>query len=94
MYRVMCAGGLYLTNYVKDLETMFRINSKDEPVRINQDLVVYYDENDLIEKLDFLLLHDDVRKQIAKNGQECVIQQHTFQDRLNQMLKTIEGEQQ
>jgi spore maturation protein CgeB len=92
MYRVMCAGGLYLTTYVKDLETMFKINEKNKPITSDQELVVYYDENDLIDKLDFLLAHDDIRTSIAKNGQKIVKEKHTFKDRLEDMLKIVSGD--
>jgi spore maturation protein CgeB len=89
MYRVMCAGGLYLTTYVKDLETMFKINSKGAPITADQELAVFYDESDLIKKLDFLLSNDAIRESIAKNGQKIVVEKHTFKDRLNEMLEVI-----
>jgi len=91
MYRVMCAGGLYLTTYVKDLETMFKINEKNKPITSDHELVVYYDENDLIDKLDFLLANDNIRESIAKNGQKVVMEKHTFIQRLNKMLEIIKG---
>jgi spore maturation protein CgeB len=91
MYRVMCAGGLYLTTYVKDLETMFKINAKDAPITANQELVVYYDTNDLVAKLDFLLAHDDIRKSIALNGQKIVVEKHKFSDRLKEMIEVIKN---
>ena len=92
MYRVMCAGGLYLTTYVKDLETMFKINTKDAPITKDQELVVYYDDNDLIEKLDFLLANADIRESIAKNGQKVVIDKHKFSDRLKDILEVIKND--
>ena len=87
----MCAGGLYLTTYVKDLETMFKLNKSDELITVEQELVVYYDENDLINKLDFLLAHDDIRNSIAKNGQTIVKEKHTFECRLKDMLEVIKN---
>jgi spore maturation protein CgeB len=89
MYRVMCAGGLFLDNYVKDVETMFKINNKGEAITADQELVIYYDENDLIEKLDFLLAHEDIRSSIAENGRKIVTKKHKFTDRINEMLEVI-----
>lgn len=91
MFRVMCAGGLYLTTYVKDLETMFKINEKGKPITEDLELVVYYDEEDLIKTLDFLLSHDNIRKKIAENGKKVVYERHTFALRVNQMLEIVYG---
>lgn len=87
MYRVLCAGGLYLTTYVKGLESMFNINKDGKAITGEEDLVVYYSQEDLINKLDFLLENEDVRKKIAKNGQKTVLEKHTFKDRIKDMIK-------
>ena len=91
LHRVLCAEGLYLTNYVPKLETVFKINLKGEPITDKQDLVVYYDNSDMIEKIDFLLSNESLRKQIAKNGKETILKNHTFEMRIKEMLKVIEN---
>lgn len=92
LYRVMCAGGLYLSVDTKGLENHFKINKKDEKITADQELVVFYDENDMVKKLDFLLEHDEIRESIAKNGQKVVEEKHKFIDRLKQIIKIVEGE--
>lgn len=90
LYRVMCAGGLYLNTATKDLNKMFKINeTRDSQITKDLELVVYYDTDDLISKLDFLLEHDDIRTSIARNGQKAVLSSHKFSDRIDVMLKTI-----
>jgi spore maturation protein CgeB len=91
LYRVLCAGGLYLCGAVKGLEKMFRINKEGEEISEHQDLVVYYDENDLVKKLDFLLENVDIAEKIARNGRVEVLTNHTFDDRIKEMIKTIGG---
>jgi len=91
IYRVMCAGGLYLSTATKGIESLFNVNKEGEEITGDQELVVFYDENDLIKKLDFLLEHDDIRESIAKNGQKRVISEHTFKHRIIKMLKMIEN---
>lgn len=91
MFRVMCAGGLYVTTYVKDLEMMFKINEKDKEITEDQELVVYYDVEDLIKKLDFLLSNDNIRKKIAENGKKVVYEKHTFVQRVACMFQVIYG---
>lgn len=91
LYRTLCAGGLYLSTPTKGLESMFNINKKGEQITGNEDLVVFYDENDLITKLDFLLERDDIRKSIALNGQKKVIEHHSFPVRMKEMMEAIKN---
>ena len=44
---------------------------------------------DLIDKLDYYLVHDDVRAQIAINGYTKVKNMHTWQHRIAELLKII-----
>jgi len=91
LYRVMCAGGLYLSTPTKGIEKLFKINKKGDKINEEQELVVFYDENDLIEKIDFLLENEKIRKQIAINGQKKVLSEHTFTDRIKKLIKLVEG---
>lgn len=89
LYRVLAAGGVYLLNATKGVEEMFNVNKDGEDVTGDEDLVFYYSEEDLINKLDFLLEHDDIREKIAKNGQEKVLKEHKWTDRITEMIKTV-----
>jgi len=88
VYRVLCAGGLYLSTATKGLENLFKINKEGEPITDKQDIVVFYNLDDLIKKIDFLLEHNDIRESIAKNGKEKV-KDMTFKTRIKEMLKII-----
>lgn len=90
LFRVLCAGGFYLTNYTKNLENYFKINLKDESILDTQELVVYYSEDDLIKKLDYLLERPELIKKIANNGQKTVYEKHKFTDRCNELIKITE----
>ncbi len=88
-YRVMCAGGLYFCPYGNGIEKMFKINKKDEEITGEEEIVVFYNERDMIKKLDFLLEHEDIRKRIAENGKKIVLEKHTFKHRIEEMLKIV-----
>lgn len=90
VFRVLCCGGLYLTNYTKNLEKYFKINLKDQPITEDQEIVVYYSEDDLIKNLDYLLERDELRKKISINGKKKVLEKDTWEVRLNEMLKILE----
>ena len=89
LYRVMCASGLYLVNGTKGLDEIFVVNKPGESITRNQQLVFYYSEDDLIEKLDFLLDHPKMCKQIAENGRLTVLERDTFKHRIQEMLEII-----
>jgi len=89
LYRVMCAGALYLSTPTNGVNTLFKVNKVDEPLTGDEELVFFYSEEDLISKLDFLLEHDYIRQKIAENGQKAVLANHKFTDRITEMLKII-----
>ena len=89
LFRVLCAGGFYLTNYIPGIENLFKINKEINQITEDQDLAVYYNHDDLIKKLDFLLEHDKLRHQIAENGRKKVLSQHKFVDRVKEIEKII-----
>ncbi|MFP3153747.1 DUF3880 domain-containing protein [Lachnospiraceae bacterium ZAX-1] len=66
---IMGAGGFLLTNYQADFLNYF---VPDE------DFVYYTDIDDLLQKIDYYLHHEDRRKQIAKNGHQKVKENHNF----------------
>lgn len=80
-YDIMGSGGFLISNYQEDFLEYF-----DE----NEDFVIYYDYEDLLEKIKFYLGHDDERERIAQNGHRKVAAQHTYLHRVEQMLGTID----
>ena len=52
-------------------------------------IVTYNDENDLKEKINYYLTHDDERIKIAKKGQKIVLENHTFDHRIKKILSVL-----
>lgn len=67
---ILGAGGFLLTNYQADFLDFF---VPDE------DFVYYTDTNDLLAKIDYYLSHDKDRKEIARNGHNKVLKNHSFE---------------
>lgn len=67
---ILGAGGFLLTNYQADFLDFF---VPDE------DFVYYTDTNDLLTKIDYYLSHDKERKEIAVNGHNKVLKNHSFE---------------
>ena len=89
LYRVMCAGGCYLTTATRGIDKYFKINIEGEEISPDQEVVVFYDSDDLVKKLDFLLEHDAIRESIAKNGQKVVQEKHQFVHRVKDMIEVM-----
>ncbi len=71
---------LLLTNYSQGLEILF------EP---NEEIVVYYTENELLEKIKELIENTELRERIAKAGYERVLRDHTYFVRAQQLLDVV-----
>ncbi|MCD4780908.1 MAG: glycosyltransferase [Candidatus Omnitrophica bacterium] len=52
-------------------------------------VVFWNDIDDLKEKVDFYLKHSDLRNAIAREGEQCNKQHHTYKNRLNLLLDTL-----
>ncbi len=75
---IMAAGGFLMSNYQADFYDFF------EP---GKDLVLYESVEDLINKCDYYLEHEDERIAIARSGYEKVRKYHSFQKHLSEMIE-------
>ena len=77
---IMAAGGFLLTNYQPDLLRHFTPG---------EDFVYFESKEDLLQKIDYYLNHDDERAQIAQNGQKKIAANHTYKHRLKEILDFV-----
>lgn len=78
-FEIMGCGGLLLTNYQSGFADCFA-----------EDEYVYYEsKEDLIAKIDYLLSHEDERREIAEKGHKRVCEEHTYDHRINEMLSLL-----
>lgn len=78
---IMSAGGFLLTNFQADFLDYF------EP---DVDFVFYDSLEDLDRKIDYYLTHEKEREEIARNGQEKIRQQHSFQQHLKIIFNIVD----
>lgn len=77
---IMSAGGFLLTNFQADFLRHF---TPDE------DFVYYNDLDDLNDKIQYYLTHDEERCRIAKNGQNKIRQFHSFEQHFQDILEFV-----
>ena len=80
-FDIMGCGGFLISNYQEDFLEYF-----DE----NEDFVIYYDYEDLLGKIKFYLCHEEERKRIARNGHRKVAEQHTYLQRVGEILAVVD----
>jgi len=83
VFDVLSCGGFLVTNHKEDLHRLFTDG---------KDLVIYRDTQDLLEICAYYLEHDDERRTIAQQGRVTLAQNHTFVQRMSDMLTTVQSE--
>lgn len=81
VWDVLGSKGFLLTNYQAEIPYYFAEG---------EDLVCFDGVEDLREKIDYYLTHEEERMQIAENGYRKVKEHHTYVKRIIEMLQIIE----
>lgn len=81
VWDVLGAGGFLITNYQPELELYF------EP---DKDLVIFESKQDLAQKVSYYLEHEEQRRKIAENGYKKVKLNHSYKQRIAQMLEILQ----
>lgn len=76
-FEIMGSGGFLLSNYQADFF---------EDFTPGVDFDYYESKEDLLQKIDYYLTHEEERAAIAKNGHDKVARGHTYRDRVREML--------
>ncbi|WP_318708955.1 CgeB family protein [Candidatus Acetatifactor stercoripullorum] len=81
---VMAAGGFMLSNYQEELEEMFVPG---------EEIVLYHNEEELMEYVAYYLAHDEERERIAQKGREKVLQKYDFKGALAKVFQYVNQEE-
>lgn len=79
-FEILGSEGFLITNYQSDL---------DDCYTAGEDYVYYEDKNDLLEKIDYYLNHEEERIKIAHNGYLHTQEQHTYTHRIMDIIKYL-----
>jgi spore maturation protein CgeB len=73
-------GALLLTDYAYGMEEMFRVN---------EELVTYADEDELLELAKYYLHAEGEREAIGKKAQEKAYSKHTYEKRITELISKV-----
>lgn len=80
IFDIMGAGGFLLTNFQSDFLDYFVPG---------EDYVYYESKQDLLDKIDYYLAHEDERATIAANGFARIDASHTYRHRVEEILSYL-----
>ncbi|MEW6235307.1 MAG: glycosyltransferase [Candidatus Omnitrophota bacterium] len=80
LFDVMACGGFLLTEHRPFMEKMFRIGVELETFRTREELR---------QKINYYLIHEDERRTIALAGQQAVRKNHLYRQRLQRIFQNI-----
>lgn len=79
-YRIMKSGGFVLHNKTNNIESYFDID---------EDIVLYKDIEECLEKIAYYLSNPERRKEIAQNGHDVVCSKYLFENSMEKLLEII-----
>ena len=81
LFEATAMGAMLLTDAGKGLEDIF------EPGR---EVLTYTSPDDLVEKIEHILAHDDERRAIAAAGQQRTLTDHSFARRMDELVEILQ----
>lgn len=58
----------------------------------NEEIAVYRDRDDLLDKINYFMKNEEERNKIAANARKKVLNEHTFKHRLDELLKIVQND--
>jgi len=81
-FEICASGAFQLTDIRNELPNLYTLGYEIE---------TYSSADELVEKIEYYLTHEEQRKKIALRGYHRTIRDHTYENRLFQMLQIIFG---
>ena len=78
LFDALSCGTFVISDNIPSAETLFEGG-----------IVTYEDENDLDNKINYYLTHEEERVEIAKKGQKIVLENHTFDNRIQKIIAVL-----
>jgi spore maturation protein CgeB len=82
-FEIIACGGFQLVDRRAGLDGLFKMD---------EEIVLFDDLSDLRDKVSFYLSHPEEREMITEKGRERVLREHTYENRMQEMLEVIAGQ--
>ena len=78
LFDALACGTFVISDKIPSAETIF-----------DNSIITYENIEDLNEKINYYLSHEDERVKIANKGKKIVLEKHTFDKRVNEILEAL-----
>ncbi len=85
-WETMLSGGFYMSNYIPEEEDITDIR---KIIDVGKDVVMFYNKDDLIEKLHYYLNHEEERKEMIARGRKAALEHMTYDMLMKRVLKEV-----
>lgn len=82
----MLSGAFYMSNYVPPEADAIDIR---KIVKENEELIMFYDKQDLLDKVKYYLTHEKERQKMAQIGKKAALERMTFDNLMERVIKSI-----
>ncbi len=86
VWESMLSGAFYMCNYIPEEADWTDIR---KILEVDKDVVMYYNQEDLIQKLHYYLEHEEERKKMAKRGREVALEKMTYDVLMQKVLNEV-----
>lgn len=83
-FEIIGSGGFLLSNYQADFADCYTAG---------EDYVYFENADDMMDKIEYYLSHEKERAEIARNGYEKTLKEHSYENRLRRMIEIAFGEE-
>ncbi len=83
-WETMLSGGFYISNYIPEEEDAVDIR---KIIEVGKDVAMFYNRDDLIEKLHYYLGHEEERKAMIERGRKAALQTMTYDILMERVLE-------
>jgi spore maturation protein CgeB len=80
LYEATGVGTLLITDAKENLEDLFQVG---------KEVVAYHDARECVELVKYYLEHEDERIAIAKSGQRRTLQEHSYENRMRELVEIV-----
>jgi len=80
LYEATGVGTMLITDFKDNLNEIFKIGEEIE---------CYQNGDELLNKIDFYIKNEGKRKEIAQNGQKRTLTEHTYENRMKELITII-----
>ena len=82
----MLSGAFYMSNYIPPEEDCIDIRMI---MKADEEVVMFYDKQDFLNKVEYYLSHEEERNRMAPIGQKVALERMTYDSLMKKVLKEV-----